>query len=37
MPRGLQLAEQASLVGAWFGGALIILAAFVIGFDVAPR
>lgn len=37
MPRGLHFAEQASLVGAWFGGALIILAAFVIGFDVALR
>lgn len=37
MKRTLRFAERASLVGVWFGGGLVILAAFLIGVDVVIR
>jgi len=37
VPWSLRLAERASLAGVWFGGALVILAAFLIGYDVVVR
>lgn len=37
MGRVLHLAERASLIGVWFGGALVISAAFLIGVDVVIR
>lgn len=37
MPPSLRFAGAASVAGVWFGGALIILSAFLIGFDVAIR
>ena len=37
MPWSLRLAERASLAGVWFGGTLVILSAFLIGYDVVVR
>ena len=37
MDRPLRLAHTLSRIGVWFGGALIVLAAFVIGIEVVIR
>ena len=37
MDRLLEYARLLSRAGAWFGGALLIVAAFVIGIDVVIR